>query len=124
MATKKERIENLEVGLGGVQESVYRLVQSMTEKFGYLEGTLNLLSDLLLTNKESANHRSYERGGSSRSHGEETEGGRQVFSSKTARLEFPRYGGEDPTEWLNKVANSFITKRLHMNRRFHWQPFI
>jgi hypothetical protein len=31
------------------------------------------------------------------------EGGRLIVSSKTARLEFPRFSGDDPTEWFNRV---------------------
>jgi hypothetical protein len=30
-----------------------------------------------------------------------------VVSSKTARLEFPRFSGDDPTEWFNCVNQFF-----------------
>ncbi|KAL6312286.1 hypothetical protein AAG906_017119 [Vitis piasezkii] len=34
-------------------------------------------------------------------------GGRLVVSSKTAKLEFPRFSGDDPTEWFNRVNQFF-----------------
>ena len=39
MATNKERIEMLEVGLGGVQEGVQRMEVSMSEKIHQIEDT-------------------------------------------------------------------------------------
>jgi hypothetical protein len=38
---------------------------------------------------------------------EETEGSRQIFSSKMAKLKFSKYSGDDPTEWLNRVEQFF-----------------
>ena len=35
------------------------------------------------------------------------EGGQHVFSSKMAKLEFPRYCGDDPDEWFNRVDQFF-----------------
>lgn len=35
------------------------------------------------------------------------EGGREIFTSKLAKLEFPKYSGEDPTEWFNRVDQFF-----------------
>lgn len=34
-------------------------------------------------------------------------GGREIFTSKLAKLEFPKYSGEDPTEWFNRVDQFF-----------------
>lgn len=34
-------------------------------------------------------------------------GGREIFTSKLAKLEFPKYSGEDPTEWFNCVDQFF-----------------
>ena len=50
---------------------------------------------------------SHDRASSSQPVREESDGGRQIYSSKMAKLEFPRYYGEDPTEWLNKVGQVF-----------------
>lgn len=56
MATNKERIENLEVGLNGVQEGLQRTEIGITNKLLHLEETLHRLSDVLLPNKESSSH--------------------------------------------------------------------
>ena len=32
---------------------------------------------------------------------------RQVFSSKMAKLEFPKFSGDDPTKWFNRVDQFF-----------------
>jgi len=36
-----------------------------------------------------------------------SEGGRPLFSSKLASLEFPRFSGDDPTEWFTRVDQFF-----------------
>ncbi|KAL5576818.1 hypothetical protein UlMin_018517 [Ulmus minor] len=96
MTTNKERIEALEVGLGGVQDGMQRL-----------EDTVNRLSEILLSTRESSNNHNNGREGFVRPHREENDGGRQIFSSKMAKLEFPKYSGADPTEWFNRVAQFF-----------------
>lgn len=35
------------------------------------------------------------------------EGGRQMFSSKIAKIEIPRYLSDDPTKWFNRVDQFF-----------------
>ena len=107
MTTNKERIENLEAGLGDVQSGMHRMESSMTDKLRHLEGTLNRLSDILLTSKESSSHNNHDREGQVCYNKEDNNGGRQIFSSKVAKLEFPRYSGNDPTEWFNRVAQFF-----------------
>ncbi|KAL6331260.1 hypothetical protein AAG906_009688 [Vitis piasezkii] len=37
------------------------------------------------------------------------------FSSKIAKLEFPRFSGDDPTEWLNRVDHLF-----HLGEANQW----
>ena len=85
MTTNKERIEALEAGLGGVQDGMQRL-----------EDTVNRLSEILLSTRESSNNHNNGREGFVRPHREENSG-RQIFSSKMAKLEFPKYSGADPT---------------------------
>jgi len=48
MGTNKERIEQLEAGLGEVQNGLHRMELGMIDKLHHLEGTLNRLSDVLL----------------------------------------------------------------------------
>ncbi|KAJ0007378.1 hypothetical protein Pint_29904 [Pistacia integerrima] len=102
MASNKERIEALEARLGGVQDGLQRLELGVTDTLHRLEETINKLSEAVLPTKEPSNNNWRE--GSSSSYHEENNGGRQVFSSKMAKLEFPRYSRDDPIEWFNRVA--------------------
>ncbi|KAL5582355.1 hypothetical protein UlMin_014797 [Ulmus minor] len=57
--------------------------------------------------RESSNNHNNGREGFVRPYREENDGGRQSFSSKMAKLEFPKYSGADPIEWFNRVAQFF-----------------
>ena len=48
MGTKKERIESLEAGLGGLQSSFSRMETGVTDKLHHIEGVLSKLSEILL----------------------------------------------------------------------------
>ena len=99
MGTNKERIEQLEIALGEIQDGLHRMEIHMADRHRQIEETLNHLSDVLLANQAPAVHGNQYREGH--------EGGRQIVSSKTAKLEFPRFSGDDPTEWLNRVNQFF-----------------
>jgi len=71
----------------------------MADRHRQLEETLNHLSDVLLANQEPTTYGNQYREGH--------DGGRQIVSSKTAKLEFPRFSGDDPTEWFNRVNQFF-----------------
>ncbi|KAJ0044952.1 hypothetical protein Pint_05472 [Pistacia integerrima] len=97
MATNKEiRIEALEAGFNGIQDGMQRL-----------EETVNRLSEVFLSTKDNSSNHNNGREGFIRSHREENDGSRQIFSSKMAKLEFPKYAGDDPTKWFNRVAQFF-----------------
>ena len=106
MGTNKERIEQLEVGLGGVQDGLHRMELGMADRLRQVEETLNRLSDVLLANQEIPNH-----------HREGNDRGRMVVSSKTAKLEFPRFSRDDPTEWFNRVNQFFEFQNTPEARR-------
>lgn len=76
-----------------------------------MEEVINKLSVALLSNKEASNSSTNDRSGLSCNRREEfketMEGGRLVFSSKLAKLEFPRYFGDNQTEWFNRVEQFF-----------------
>ena len=99
MGTNKECLEQLEAGLGGVQDGLHKMELGMADRLRHLEETLNRLSDVLLANQEPPNHGNQYHEGHN--------GGRLVVSSKTAKLEFPRFSGDDPTEWFNRVNQFF-----------------
>ncbi|KAJ0014821.1 hypothetical protein Pint_21564 [Pistacia integerrima] len=98
MASNKERIEALEAGLDGVQDGMQRLELSVTDKLHRLEETINKLS-------------------------EENDGGRLVFSSKMAKLEFLRDSRDDPTKWLNRVAQFFEFQGIVDNQKVSLASF-
>ena len=88
----------------------------MADRPCHLEETLNRLSDILLTNQESPNHGNQHREGHDR--------GQLVVFSKTTRLEFSRFLGDDPTKWFNR-ANKFLNFRILLKpRRSLWPPTI
>ncbi|KAJ0020275.1 hypothetical protein Pint_30954 [Pistacia integerrima] len=89
MGTNKERIEHLESGLGAVQEGLQRMEISMNDKLHHVEEALNRLLNVLPINLKSSNHGNHHR--------ENQDGGRYIVSSKSAKLEFPRFSGDDPT---------------------------
>ncbi|KAA8525675.1 hypothetical protein F0562_007530 [Nyssa sinensis] len=98
MGTNKEH-EQLEAGLGGVQDGLHRMELDMADKFRHLKETLNRLSNVLLSNQEPSSHGNHHREGNDR--------GQQVVFSKIAKLEFPLFLGNDPTEWFNRVNQFF-----------------
>ena len=71
----------------------------MVDRLRHLEETLNHLSDVLLANQEPPNHGNPNREGHN--------GGQLVVSSKTTKLEFPRFSGDDPMERFNHVNQLF-----------------
>ena len=112
IATNKERIENLEVGLGSLQEGMHRMELGVTDKLHQFEETINRLSEALHSFNTSYNNATNtNRENHARNHRDDirdqTEDRRLVCSSKMARLEFPRYSGDDPTEWFNRVNQFF-----------------
>lgn len=107
MTTSKEHIENLKVELGEVQSKMHRMESSMVHKLHHLEGTLNSLSDILLTSRESSSHNNHDQEGQVCYNKEDNNGGRQMFSSKMVTLEFLRYFGNDSTKWFKRVAQFF-----------------
>ncbi|XP_010248468.1 PREDICTED: uncharacterized protein LOC104591377 [Nelumbo nucifera] len=98
MATNNERIKSLEAGLGGLQDSFSRMEAGVADKFHQLEDAINKLSEALLSNRvaSTANNLEFKANsptGRSRNMRKESRDnskvGRQLFSSKLAKLEFP-----------------------------------
>ncbi|KAK0605942.1 hypothetical protein LWI29_032451 [Acer saccharum] len=116
MATHKERIENLEAGLGGLQTNLSRLETGVSDKLHQLEDAISKISDVLLSNRAAFASNNSEINtnsptGRSRNIREESrnnlEGEWQLFYSKLTKLEFPRFFGDDPTEWFTRVDQFF-----------------
>jgi len=111
MATNKERIENLEAELGGLQHSVSQMELGLNDKLHHMEEVINKLFVALLSTKDPSSSNTNDRSGHSGHNKEEfkefAEGGRHMFLSKLIKLEFPRYFSDDPTEWFNRVEQFF-----------------
>lgn len=50
-----------------------------------------------------------------------------MFCSKTTNLDFPKFNGDDMTEWLNKVDEFFECQYVHDSQKvslvsFIWRP--
>ena len=70
----------------------------------------------MLSNAESSNHNTSGRG-PSQTHREEFDGSHQIFSSKMAKLEFPKYSGDDPIEWFDWLAYFFYFQGTIENQK-------
>ena len=87
-----------------------------------LEETISRLSEAMFSNIKSSNqHTSGHE--PSRTHREEFDGSCQIFSSKMARLEFPKYSCDDPTEWFNRVAQFFKFQSTTENQKVSLDSF-
>lgn len=109
MTTNKERIENLETGLGGLQDSFSRMKLRLTDKMRLIEENLKRLSDTIASNREGSSNHHVSRPSLPPLHCEERserdEG--RTFYSRVANLEFPSFASGDPTEWLNRARIFF-----------------
>ena len=114
MATNKERIESLEVGLGALQDNFSRMKLGVTDKLHQLEATISKVAEALFSKQEPSSSNANHNGNSTGcSHiiGEDSQEGsagrRPMFSSQLEKLKFPKYSGEDPTEWFTRVDQFF-----------------
>ncbi|KAH9763086.1 hypothetical protein KPL70_001057 [Citrus sinensis] len=105
MATNKERIERVEAEIRGLQDKMNQIELGLMDKLHHLEEVFSKLPDSISTSRGTASQR--ENVGSSRLGREESERNRQQLPSHVAKLEFPRYVGDDPTEWFNRVLQFF-----------------
>ncbi|RVW31621.1 Transposon Tf2-11 polyprotein [Vitis vinifera] len=114
MTTNKERIEILEQGVGGLQDEVQRLGLGMNDRMQRLEESLKALSDVVLSSKaDQPSHSSHsvKQGHTPQYQHEETESSRLNIPPLRTKIEFPRFAGDDPTEWFNRVAQFFEFQR-------------
>ncbi|RVW74045.1 hypothetical protein CK203_056398 [Vitis vinifera] len=122
MTTNKERIELLEEKLGGVQEGMQRMEVGITDKVQRLEETITKLSEAFLSSRGSPSHNNYQQEGSHRTN-RDTGENIWPFSSKIAKLEFSRFSGDDPTEWLNRVDQFFEFQEIAADQKVRLASF-
>ncbi|KAL4318963.1 hypothetical protein GQ457_18G015170 [Hibiscus cannabinus] len=108
MTTNKERIENLETALGTVQDQLSKLETSISAKLQQMEISLSKTTDALLSKQEPISSHANSSIGRSQHAKEESRGSGRSFSfSHPTKLEFPRYAGDDPTEWFTRIDQFF-----------------
>lgn len=107
MTTNREQIEYLEGELGNLQDIMKRMELGVNDKLHHLEETLSKLADSIGVSRGTPSHSIHDQTGSSRPLREEAERGRHQFASQVVKLDCPRYSGEDPTEWYNRITQFF-----------------
>ncbi|KAH9663489.1 hypothetical protein KPL70_019711 [Citrus sinensis] len=123
MATNKERIELLEAGLGSLQDGKNRMELGINDRLHHLAETLNKLTETIMASKGALIQIAHDQSGLSRPNREEHEGGRQNFSSKMAKLEFPRYSDDNLTEWFNRVNQFFEFQGINNEQKVSLASF-
>jgi hypothetical protein len=116
MTTNKERIEMLEQGVRGLQDEVQRLGLGMNDIMQRLEESLKALSDVVLSSKAIQSLPSVKQRHTSHYQPDETDYCLNIPTLR-AKIEFPRFVGDDPTEWFN-ILNF---KELLKIKRCAWQ---
>ena len=112
--TNRERIDRIESELEEMQDKIQRMELGINDKLAHIEATLSKLVDSINTSKCSPSINiqvdlpSIDNNTTSSRLGQEnSEGGRQHFQSQVTKLKFPRYAGDDPTEWFNRASQFF-----------------
>ena len=100
MSTNKERIENLEASFGDLQTKFDRMEVGVGDKLRQIEAAISRMSNILITRHETSLGSPNAQASQSSNGQDLLEGRRPMFTSKLAKLEFPRYSGDDPTKWF------------------------
>ncbi|KAH9696704.1 hypothetical protein KPL71_023279 [Citrus sinensis] len=115
MSTNKERIERVETELGGMQNEIQRLGQGMNDKFHHLEAMISKLAETFSQFQRAPSR--HDQTGTLRTSQGESAGERQPIPPRVAKLDFPKYSGDDPTEWVNRVTQFFYYQETSEDQR-------
>lgn len=108
MTTNKGRIENLEAALRTFQDHLSKFEEGVTARLQQLEITLSKKNEALLSRKEpTSSHGNSFTGRSHNTREESNKNTRSLFSSKSMKLEFPKYSRDDPIERFTRVDQFF-----------------
>ncbi|KAH9650339.1 hypothetical protein KPL70_026342 [Citrus sinensis] len=121
MTTNKERIEWMEVELGEMQDKMQRMEVGINDKLAHIEETLSKLAESFNTSKDAPSTNN--NIATSRPNREDKDGRRQQFQSKVAKLDFPRYAGNDTTEWFNRINQFFEYQESTEDQKELWARF-
>lgn len=88
-----------------------------------LEESLKVLSDAVLSSRASQSSPSVERGQPNRDQQDDTDNTHLNILPLRTKIEFPRFAGDDPTEWFNRVAQFFEFQRTPENQKVSLAAF-
>ncbi|KAH9680798.1 hypothetical protein KPL71_026691 [Citrus sinensis] len=88
-----------------MQDKMQRMELGVNDKLAHIEETLSKLAKFFHKSKDAPSINN--NIALSRPNREDKDGRRQQFQSRVAKLEFPRYAGNDPIEWFNRVDQFF-----------------
>ena len=104
MTTNKERIERIEADLGSLQDRMEQMEVGINDKLQRLKETINKLVESNNATKGTTSRNSTENSSSTKHAREERDAGRHMPPTRITKLEFPRFAGDDPTEWYSRVS--------------------
>lgn len=107
MTTNKERIERIEADLGSLQDRMERMEVGINDKLQRLEESISKLVESNSATKGTTSRDSAENLVSTKPVREESDARRPMLPTRITKLEFPRFAGDDPTEWYNRVSQYF-----------------
>jgi hypothetical protein len=79
---------------------VSRMEPSLNDKLHHMEEVINKLFVALLSTKDSSSSNTNDCSDHSRHNREDF---KEADKCSHTKIEFPRYSGDDPTKWFNKV---------------------
>ncbi|CAL9242107.1 unnamed protein product [Arabidopsis halleri] len=136
MATNKERLEELEASQGMMQDELQKVNVAMVDLKGDLEDKFSQLMEAM-SNRE--NDRSTGSRGSRKTEGNHnqmpryrgdhdnpfatTSNNYQAAPIRPAKLNFPRFFGGDPTEWLSKVNQYFDYQEVPLDQLVRFMSY-
>ena len=124
MSTNKERIENLEASFGDLQTKFDQMEAGVGDKLQQIEASISQISDILITRHETSLGSPNVQAAQSSNGQDRLKGRRSMFTSKLAKLEFPRYSGDDPTYWFTRVGHFSNTKIPQKHIKYLRHPFL
>ncbi|KAF2285202.1 hypothetical protein GH714_039010 [Hevea brasiliensis] len=81
--------------------------RGLSDELQQIKAAITKFSELSLTSKDASSSISNRISQNLTNQEESRDGGRPLVSAKLAKLEFPKYSGDDPTEWFTRVDQFF-----------------
>ncbi|KAF2310237.1 hypothetical protein GH714_007360 [Hevea brasiliensis] len=88
-------------------EDLSKMERGLSDELQQIKAAITKFSELSLTSKDASSSISNRISQNLTNQEESRDGGRPLVSAKLAKLEFPKYSGDDPTEWFTRVDQFF-----------------